>query len=606
MTDRNARPGNRESASGLVTGLTDKLAELDRAVARQAERFMAVLDIGTQISAARDADDLLRLVVDRLAALVGAEAATLFMADEGREELWSRVLKGSTLKEIRVPFSAGIAGHVFRTAKTLLLADAYDDIRFNPEIDRQSGFRTRSMIAAPLRHVSGRILGVVEVLHRKVNVFSNEDRALVEGVATQIAAVLDNVLLLEQLKKKNETLKSAMDSLSHRVLELDMLYELERAISAAQATDDLLERVLARAIDAVGAGAGSILLLEEDEGDLFFRSAKGEKSEALRAVRLEPGQGIAGHVAKTGETVRVEQAEDSPHYDRTVAKRLGVQIGAVLAVPILAEGKRIGALELLNKKGGFTGDDEKLVTLLAGQAGRAISMRRAREEGEQRDRLAAIGRMLSSVLHDVRTPMTVISGFAELMANENDPVERRAMAASILGQLEHLNAMTGETLAFARGETSVLLRKVYLNVFIKDVTEQLEKEFARSKVELKVQPDYVGTARFDENKVKRVIFNIARNAIEAMPEGGRFTFGVDRDGDALVMTFADNGPGIPEEIADRLFQSFVTAGKKNGTGLGLAIVKRVADEHGGTVECRSKPGKGTTFELRLPAGAPKA
>lgn len=606
MTDRTARIAGRESTGGLVTGLADKLAELDRAVSRQTERFTAVLDISTQISAARDVDELLLLVMERLSALVGAEAASLFMADEATEELWSRVLRGSSLKEIRLPWSAGVAGHVFQTGKALLLGDAYDDIRFNPEIDRQSGFRTRSMIAAPLRHVSGKILGVIEVLHRKVNVFSVDDRRLVEGVAHQVAAVLDNVLLMEQLKKKNEALKASTEALSQAVLDLDLLYELEKSISSAGATDDLLDKVLARALASVGAPAGSLLLVDDEaQGDLYFRSARGEKAEALRALKLPAGQGIAGYVADSGQTVRVAEASASPHYDKSVAKKLGLAVGSVLAVPVVADGRRIGALELLNKKGGFTAADERLATLLAAQAGRAIVLRRQREEGEQQQRLSAIGRMLASVLHDVRTPMTVISGFAELMANENDPVERRAMATTIMNQLDHLNAMTRETLAFARGEREVLVRKVYLQNFFKDVKEHLDQEFKDSKVDLKLQLEYLGAARFDETKLKRVIYNISRNALEAMPDGGKFTIGVDREGDDLVMRFSDNGPGIPEEIAGRLFESFVTSGKRNGTGLGLAMVKTVAEEHGGKVTCKSRPGKGTTFELRIPAGTPK-
>ncbi len=174
MTTRSYRIPTRESPAGLVSGLSEKLNELEGAVGRQAERFTAVLDIGTQISSARDVDQLLQLVMDRLSSLLAAEASTLFMFDEAKNELWSRVLKGSTLKEIRIPANAGIAGHVLQSGKPLLLADAYDDIRFNPEVDRQSGFRTRSMVAAPLRHVSGRILGVVEVLHRgRVGAFNS-------------------------------------------------------------------------------------------------------------------------------------------------------------------------------------------------------------------------------------------------------------------------------------------------------------------------------------------------------------------------------------------------------------------------------------------------
>ncbi len=87
-----------------------------------------------------------------------------------------------------------------------------------------------------------------------------------------------------------------------------------------------------------------------------------------------------------------------------------------------------------------------------------------------------------------------------------------------------------------------------------------------------------------------------------MPGGGRFTLTVERDADILVLRFEDTGPGVPPEIADRLFESFVTAGKSGGSGLGLAIVKRIVDAHGGTVSFRSRRDEGTTFEVRLPLG----
>jgi signal transduction histidine kinase len=120
-----------------------------------------------------------------------------------------------------------------------------------------------------------------------------------------------------------------------------------------------------------------------------------------------------------------------------------------------------------------------------------------------------------------------------------------------------------------------------------------------------VSTGYTGVARFDETKLRRAIFNLARNAIDAMPKGGRFLVSVEREGDELVFRAQDNGPGIPPEIADRLFESFVTSGKKHGTGLGLAIVRKIAQEHGGAVSCKTKPGKGTTFEIRIPLGLPR-
>lgn len=591
------RSNARTDPGALVSGLAAKLNELEGAVARQAERFGALIEVGTQLSSARDVDSLLQAVMERLTGLLHAEAATLFMHDAEQRVLWSKVLKGSSMRDIRVADTLGIAGHVFTNGRTLVLGDAYSDVRFNPEIDRQSGFRTRSMIATPLRHVSGKVLGVLQVLDRRIDAFTSEDKALVEGIATQVSAVLDNVLLVDELKR-------GRDELSQRVSDLDALFEVEKAVSSSTAQTDLVERILELAMERVGARAGSILLVEEDRDSLFFRSAKGEKSEALISLRLKAGQGIAGHVAESGEVVRVKNAEDSEFYDRSIAKKLGLPTGAVLCVPVTAGERVFGALELLNKKGGFTEKDERLAVLLAGQVGRALQRRQSQEEVERRARLATIGQMLSGVLHDLRTPLTVVGGYAEMMASEEDPKTREEMSQSILSQLQHISNMQAETLAFVRGEKSVFIRKVFLHVFMKELTEQLQQEFAASKVELKVLVGYSGAARFDESKIKRVIFNLARNAIDAMPEGGRFLFSVEREGDELVFRAKDNGPGIPAEIANRLFESFVTSGKKHGTGLGLAIVKKIAKEHGGSVNFKTQIGKGTSFEVRLPAGTP--
>jgi signal transduction histidine kinase len=161
--------------------------------------------------------------------------------------------------------------------------------------------------------------------------------------------------------------------------------------------------------------------------------------------------------------------------------------------------------------------------------------------------------------------------------------------------------MTREVLDFARGKVEVLRRKVNVNVFVNDVAEALRADLAPAGVDLRLRLSYGGAARFDEVKLRRAIVNVARNAAQAMPGGGRFSLHVSRAGDRLVFRMSDTGPGIPEEIRERLFQSFATHGKEDGTGLGLAIVKRIAEEHGGSVECRTRTGKGTTFILSIAA-----
>jgi signal transduction histidine kinase len=590
------------SPAGLLSGLTDKLQELESAVLRQAERFSAVLEIATLLSSVRDVDALLKTVMDRLSSLLQAEAATLFMLDAEKQELWSRVLRGGGLDEIRLPLGTGIAGHVMATGQSLLLGDAYTDSHFHPNIDRMSGFVTRSMIAVPLKHVSGRILGVVEVLNRKTNVFTGDDLALVEAVATQIAAVLDNVLLYEELRAQNEALRRAKSDLSNALKDLDLLFETEKAVSSAEKQTDLLDVVLARVAPVLGAQAAAILLADAQSNTLYYKSVVGQTPEALVTLKLRPGQGIVGFVAQTGQTVRVARAADHPRHDPVIASKLGISAESLLALPITVNDIGVGSLVLLNKPGGFTESDERLATLLAGQTGRSIQVRRNREEAERRERLVAIGQMLSGVVHDFRTPLTVISGYTELMATEPDEGQREAYAAVVDKQFEHLNGMMRETLAFARGERELLLRKVYLQKFATETEAYLKQEFKKSPVRLQVVPRYTGPARFDESKLRRVVFNLARNAVEAMPAGGNFRFSIDREADDLVLRFEDDGPGLPPEIADRLFQSFTTSGRVDGTGLGLSIVKRIADEHGGTVKVESSPGKGTRVEFKIPVG----
>jgi signal transduction histidine kinase len=148
-----------------------------------------------------------------------------------------------------------------------------------------------------------------------------------------------------------------------------------------------------------------------------------------------------------------------------------------------------------------------------------------------------------------------------------------------------------------------LVRKVYLQKFFDGVRAQLEGDLARRGVELVVDLQDRGTARFDERKILRAVHNLSRNAAEAMGNrGGKLVIKVTRDKESgdLSMTFSDTGPGIPKEIEHRLFQSFVTSGKKGGTGLGLAIVKKIAEEHGGSIAVQQTSSRGATFKLRIP------
>jgi signal transduction histidine kinase len=186
------------------------------------------------------------------------------------------------------------------------------------------------------------------------------------------------------------------------------------------------------------------------------------------------------------------------------------------------------------------------------------------------------------------------------MAQIDSSEQREVYVEQILRQFDLMSGMTREVLQFARGETSVLFRKVYMHKFLEEVRTQLNHALAGRGIRLVMDNGYNGVAYFDEQKMLRLIHNISRNAAEAMPGGGEFRITTWASDDELGLEFADQGGGIPPEMEGRVFEAFATA-KKGGTGLGLAIVKHVLLRHRARLEIDSRLGQGSTFTCHFPA-----
>ncbi len=569
------------------------------------ERLSRVLEIGRALGSALDLDELLSLVVHHARELLEADRCTVFIHDHVKAELWSRVGQGLSRAVIRLPVSRGLVGAAVTALRPVNVADAYRDPRFDPEIDQGTGYRTGSVLAVPMITREGRAAGVLQALNKRGGSFGVEDEEVALALAGQVAAALDNGRLYQAVLEKNAELQAAHARLQKALRELDALYEIEQRASSGAEPDALLEAALTRAVALTDSEAGSFLLTRErGDGTLFFHSVLGEKGDEVRRLTLPPGHGLAGAAALSGRAVVANDPSKEPSYDPGIAERVGFAVRNVLAVPVAWEGESFGALELLNKKSSGFGDDElRLATLVAGQAARSIHRARRSREEERRGRLHLVGQMLSGLLHDLRTPMTIISGYAQLMEGEADREQRRRSKEMILKQFDLIASMTGEVMAFVRGERDLLVRKVHLNFFLDEVEAFVRKDLEGTGVALRLVRDFEGLARFDEAKVKRAIFNLARNAVEAMPGGGELALSSALEDHAWVLRVADTGRGIPPEIAPRIFEEFVTHGKAGGTGLGLALVKRVAEEHGGTVGYETSAGQGTTFWLRLPQPA---
>ncbi|MGB5548717.1 MAG: GAF domain-containing sensor histidine kinase, partial [Polyangiales bacterium] len=528
---------------------------LQNVVERERAKLRALQDISSALGSTLDLGELLDMILDRISEVIEADRSTLYLLDEETDELWSKVVQGDEVHEIRLKPGEGLAGAVASTGRPLNIKDAYQDVRFDAAWDRATGYRTRSTLCVPMKNQHGRTIGVVQVLNKNEGHFTVGDEALLTALASHAAVSIENSKLFLSVVGKNIELLEIKEQLEKKIRELDVLFEITQVAASAMELDDLLAGVLARTMRATDAEAASILIADEYTGDLTFRAAVGGEPDRVKKMKIKAGQGISGWVAENGRPQIVNQAEDDPRHSTHISDAVGYHPKSVLCVPLRWD-DGAGALQLLNKSGGrapFIDDDLKMATVIAGHLSTAIAQAQSRAQKARQERLSTLGRFLSSMLHDLKTPLTVISGYTQILVQEGDEDERRKLAASVRRQVQLLTTMMGETLAFAKGERRILIRRVYLHNFFEDLAQQLKPDLAERGIRLELALSDRGIAHFDEEKMQRVFHNLARNAAEAIGDrGGVCRLEVDRSesGD-LVLTFADDGPGVSEEIRER-------------------------------------------------------
>ncbi len=579
------------------TKLSARVAELEAALVRARGVSESLREVGMAVGNAVDLDELLTIVLNAATHVLQADRATIYVRDG--DSLISRVKNDDALELITVPLGKGVAGQVAETGRPIRIRDAYKDARFDPSWDKMSGYRTRAILAVPLKDHTGKVIGVIQALNKisaddRPTVFTPYDTELLNALATQAAVSFEKSQLFQRLTDHKIRLERSVSDLA-------LLYELETALSRSSSVEQLARQVIKLTAEACRAEAGA-LLFESRDGVLTLYVVNTSDVEEVREVCVQHGEGIAGRAMAQNESIQIDDPELIRDPGR-VRELLGIDVRSALASP-LAEGKRVcGAIALYNRDAqpsSFSEDDASLLRLVSANVSTELRVFEERHERERAERLGTLGRLLSGVMHDLRTPLTIISGYVQLMEVTDDKDSRASYAQTVSEQFELIGAMQQELLAYARGERKVWIRKIILKRFLDQFREQVVSGLRGKNVEFQIDFDRKAIAFFDEAKILRALNNLVNNAIEAMdPDGGKLRIECEERGDDIEFCVTDSGPGIPKEIRDKLFEPFVTAGKETGTGLGLSIVKRIAEEHGGSVEMSSS-ADGTSFILRLP------
>lgn len=318
----------------------------------QLSHLRMLLDISRKVAAQDTLDTVLETLIDLASQETGAERGTLFLNDASTGELVSRVALGMRRREIRLMNDEGIAGAVFVTGRGEIIPDAYKDDRFNPAIDQETGFRTRSILCAPIRTAKDEVIGVAQMLNKSDGAFTQTDLDILTGITTQCAITLQSMQLVERIEKSRQREVEFLNVISEMTSELEL--------------NKLLNKVMTEATRMLDAERSTLFLNDEKTKELFSHVGAGLDSFE---IRLPNTAGIAGTVFTSGKTINIPHAYADLRFNPSFDKQTGFFTRSILCVPVVnKQGKVIGVTQVLNKIGGpFDGEDESRLKAFTAQ-----------------------------------------------------------------------------------------------------------------------------------------------------------------------------------------------------------------------------------------------
>ena len=573
---------------------------------RMQEQLEAFKTIAMVISADTNEDAVVSTICSQTQQLMHAERTTLFLVRTNGKKQWLETKLSQNMERFRVEFGQGIAGHVAATRSKINIKDVYRDRRFDPSFDQKSGFKTTSCLCAPI-FIRDKLIGVIEILNRYSGYFTLDDEDVLTSICSQLGISLSQHQYYVSLLNSNAELEEARLALDQRNKELRMLYEMERVGATARDFIDFINLLVTRCIDTFNVQYAAIAFDEVASASIRIFEKRADQGMDQPVIQRVTGR--RSIFLKTALEVKSPVSIDirtNPSLAEQSLNEFHVRLNALMLIGLRHAHKKFGALILGRAQSPvreFSPNDANLSTLIANNLSSMIAAQLEREENEKQQRLSAIGQMMASLMHDMKTPLANIMGYVELLARPDFPQEKRGeFSATVERQIEKLKSMSADILQFARGESTILLKPVKLDTVIEQSLEAMRHEAESHHVALDAELRCHIEISCDEVKIERVVANLIKNAIEAIGNNGTILVSTYADEKYAYIRVEDDGPGIPEAIRDKLFESFVSYGKKGGTGLGLAIVKSSIDMHHGKITCQPVEPHGTAFVIALPRG----
>lgn len=379
--------------------------------------------------------------------------------------------------------------------------------------------------------------------------------------------------------------------------------------------NNYLQSVLKDIMSILRAECGSIFIFDNERKELILNAFYNSHQLNIAQLRQKIGEGISGKVADTKKPVLVKDIDFDDRFQHNGFTHY--RTNSFMSIPLLSPRGLLGILNISDKtnREPFSDKDFAFVVMLCRYAciiaDNLASCERLTQEkevfnGEKQllEKYATVGKLAAGIVHEVNNPLDGIIRYTNLLLTKINLDEvAHEYLMEIKKGLNRIAKTTKSLLAFSHQvncESAKNKSFVSINDLVNDSLDVFKNKIALHNIEINTTLNN-GLGRIADLGISHVCINIIKNALDAMPEGGKLEISSGLDSGAVFIKFKDSGRGIPEEIKARIFEPFFTTKSIiNGTGLGLAISHEIIAKYGGKIELQSSIGKGTEFTVLLP------
>jgi signal transduction histidine kinase/CheY-like chemotaxis protein len=609
-------PGAKADEEQLLKIVADQVAiaaenaRLYEGVMRRAAEQESLVESGRLLTGTLQVSEVLSRLAELVRSRFGADVARILIREDASGVFRLHAQAGMTRSpretvQHEVGDDDGLIGWIAKHQRPL----AYSDVQAEPGVKRRHWLASEgvvSVLGLPL-FLESELVGVLTILYRTRHVFTAEELALGEALATSASVAIRNARLYEQTEE--------------RLRHTETLLAVSQDASSTLELTEILRRTTRAMVRALGADTGGAWLLSED-GSRFvpivgYHVPK-ELLGALESADLKSLDPRASDWRRIEGPVYASHSQDDPRFTHPIARLLPHR--SVLIQPMRWKGVAMGgfALAWLREHHRFTSEELRLAEGIAVQAAVAsensrlyegvkqqmAELKRTQAQLIQSTKLAAIGELAANIAHEINNPLTSVLGFASYLAEQVPPGRpMREELDLIQEEAGRARDIVRDLLHFSR-QREFIPQITDLNVVLEQTLAMVRRQGALDSITL--QEHYasgLAPVEVDVPRIKQVFLNLINNAVYVMKErGGSLTIRSSASGDMVQVEVIDTGTGIAPEHMDRIFEPFFTTKPDvSGTGLGLSVSLGIVQSHGGTIEVKSEVGRGSIFTVKLPA-----